>query len=176
MAFLQKAIDATGTPPAPLGKIYLGVVLMFWCLNLNEKLQPALASGEAVAAKPSKIVAGHDPENTNLWLQSMANLLANKTSTAAAVAKLTGKAAPKEPKKSKSKADEPPAKAGKEPAAAPSSRTGSATKEAPPAATATAAPASRSGSATKSAKPSSSCGRVLVHSSLFADVFPPSIC
>lgn len=51
MAFLQKAIDAT-----------------------------IFTIGKTLAARPSKIVAGHEPENTNIWLQAMAYAVRKKVS------------------------------------------------------------------------------------------------
>lgn len=49
MQFLQKAIDAT-----------------------------IFTIGKSLAARPSKIVAGHEPENTNIWLQAMAYAVRKK--------------------------------------------------------------------------------------------------
>ncbi len=36
--------------------------------------------GKSLKAKPSKIVAGQDPENTNIWLQAIAYAVRKKVS------------------------------------------------------------------------------------------------
>eukprot|EP00730_Choanoeca_flexa_P004139 TRINITY_DN11609_c0_g1_i5.p1 TRINITY_DN11609_c0_g1~~TRINITY_DN11609_c0_g1_i5.p1 ORF type:complete len:587 (+),score=143.47 TRINITY_DN11609_c0_g1_i5:48-1808(+) len=74
IAFLQKAIDAT-----------------------------SFAIGKSLAAHPKKIVSGHDPENTNVWLQAMAYAVKKKISSEAAVQKvLSGERPSKSKSKSKS--------------------------------------------------------------------------
>ena len=40
----------------------------------------AIATGVALAAKPGKIVAGHEPEHTNVLLQTMAGAIKAKVS------------------------------------------------------------------------------------------------
>ena len=38
----------------------------------------ALVIGKPLAVKPSKIVAGHDPDKTNEWLQALADAINKK--------------------------------------------------------------------------------------------------
>lgn len=70
MAFLQKAIDAT-----------------------------ALATGDTVRARPSKIVAGLDVVETNQWLQSIGRAAAAGVDSSAAVAEVLAGGGPKKKKK-----------------------------------------------------------------------------
>ena len=51
----------------------------------------AYASKEDVAARPSKIVAGKNPEETNEWLQLVAKLCRDKVDTSRAVSKVLKK-------------------------------------------------------------------------------------
>ena len=66
MAFLQKAIDATCKAPST------------FCSTLHLMLSTAFTIGKSLSAQPRKIVAGHDPENTNIWLQAMAYAVKKK--------------------------------------------------------------------------------------------------
>ncbi|XP_021367230.1 TRAF3-interacting protein 1-like isoform X2 [Mizuhopecten yessoensis] len=74
MAFLQKVIDFTSS-----------------------------VTGKSVSAKPSKIVAGHEPEQTNALLQSLAAAVNMKGDYDAQVSKFLNKGSKEEPAKEKSK-------------------------------------------------------------------------
>ena len=78
IAFLQKAIDLTGlqllhchlTVSSP--KTSLTKVFYF------KPFFPALVLSQPMSAKPQKIVAGHEPERTNEWLQALAEAINRK--------------------------------------------------------------------------------------------------
>ncbi|XP_069119602.1 TRAF3-interacting protein 1-like isoform X2 [Argopecten irradians] len=74
MAFLQKVIDFTSS-----------------------------VTGKSVSAKPSKIVAGHEPERTNELLQSLATAVNMKGDYDAQVSRFLGKGSKEEPAKEKSR-------------------------------------------------------------------------
>jgi hypothetical protein len=46
--------------------------------SLADLLNSAFTIGKSLSAQPRKIVAGHDPENTNIWLQAMAYAVKKK--------------------------------------------------------------------------------------------------
>ncbi|EDQ89847.1 uncharacterized protein MONBRDRAFT_16803 [Monosiga brevicollis MX1] len=65
----------------------------------------AFTIGKSLSAKSSKIVAGHDPENTNVWLQAMAYAVRKKLDSSAAVQRvLAGEKPASKSSKSKSSA------------------------------------------------------------------------
>ncbi|XP_033728168.1 TRAF3-interacting protein 1-like isoform X3 [Pecten maximus] len=74
MAFLQKVIDFTSS-----------------------------VTGKSISAKPSKIVAGHEPEKTNEFLQSLAAAANMKGDHDAQVSRFLSKGSKEEPAKEKSK-------------------------------------------------------------------------
>lgn len=63
---------------APLCVLVGGLLTLVIFLLYFSRALPAFATGEALAARPSKIVAGHDPEKTNLLLQAMARAVHDK--------------------------------------------------------------------------------------------------
>lgn len=68
--------------------------LMFW--------PTAFVGGTALSVRPSKIVAGHEAEKTNEFLQALAKVVQKKLDTKDAVSKvLAGEKPPKEGKKEK---------------------------------------------------------------------------
>merc|ERR1712106_731268 len=77
VAFLQKCIDAT-----------------------------SLALEQPVTVRPSKIVAGHEAEKTNEWLQSLAAAIESKVDTREAVSQILSGVKPGKPKKDKEKEKE----------------------------------------------------------------------
>ncbi|KAK7068294.1 intraciliary transport [Halocaridina rubra] len=86
IAFLQKCIDAT-----------------------------SLATGQAFAVRPSKIVAGHDVDKTNEWLQALGKAITQKVDSTDAVQKILSGAKPENIKNSeKGKSDKKPERAKKE--------------------------------------------------------------
>lgn len=60
------------THSSPLLIILSSTLFLHRTTALLPIYRPGFAINKSLAAKPSKIVAGLDPENTNIWLQAMA--------------------------------------------------------------------------------------------------------
>ncbi|XP_063610007.1 TRAF3-interacting protein 1-like isoform X2 [Penaeus indicus] len=76
IAFLQKCIDAT-----------------------------SFATGETITVRPSKIVAGHEADKTNAWLQALAKAISQNVDSSQAVEQVLSGAKAEKPKKADKKSD-----------------------------------------------------------------------
>jgi TRAF3-interacting protein 1 len=50
----------------------------------------AFAVGETISTRPSKVVAGHEPEQTNIFLQAVAKAVLGGVDSSQAVARVLG--------------------------------------------------------------------------------------
>ncbi|KAK4327156.1 hypothetical protein Pmani_002385 [Petrolisthes manimaculis] len=86
VAFLQKCIDAT-----------------------------ALATGESLTVRPSKIVAGHEADKTNIWLQALGKAIEQNVDSTEAVEQVLSGVKPDKGKKTDKKLDKSKEKTEKKP-------------------------------------------------------------